>query len=112
MVTGAAGLTLTGTDATVLESIDASGTTGDVSASIDTGIAAAASIDTAYKGGSGADTVTLVTDTTVEADVDLGDGDDKLFLTASTTAIIGDVDGGDGDDIISMDTASATSLDT
>jgi S-layer protein len=111
VVTGAAGLVLTGTDTTVLETIDASATTGDVTASIDTGVADAASIATAYKGGSGADNVTLVADTAVDAGIDLGAGDDKLTLTASTTAITGTVAAGEGTDIISMDTTSAENLD-
>jgi S-layer protein len=109
VVSGAAGLVLTGTDPTVLETIDASATSGDVTATIDTSVT---SESTAYKGGTGVDTVTLdANDTTVAAGIELGDGDDKLTLAPSTTAITGTVDAGEGTDTISMDTTSADNLD-
>jgi S-layer protein len=114
-VTESAGLDLQGTDPTVLESIDASGTSGNVAATIDPKIAADASTEYAYQGGTGSDTVSLDTatnTTTIDSKIDLGDGDDKLTLEVGTTAATKTVVGGDGTDTLSMTFATANNLDT
>jgi S-layer protein len=104
-VTGSVGVTagvLTGLAS--LTSIDASGTSGDNSATIDASVAT-------YTGGTGADDLSLGADTVSKA-IDLGAGDDTLTLNAATTTVpTATVTGGDGVDTVSMDSTSADSFD-
>lgn len=104
-VTGSAGLSLNPGVANTVTSVDTTGTTGTVTATIDADIAT-------YAGGAGVDNVTLST-TTVDKSVNLGDGNDTLTLAAGTTALTSEMIGGDGTDTLAMasadaETASAT----
>jgi S-layer protein len=103
-VTGSVGVTAgVLTSLTSLTSIDASGTSGDNSATIDASVAT-------YTGGTGADDLSLGADTVSKA-IDLGAGDDTLTLNAATTTVpTATVTGGDGVDTVSMDSTSAYSF--
>ena len=59
-----------------------------------------------YKGGTGADTITL-TSATVGKAVSLGAGNDTLTLASGTTSLTALVDGGDGTDTLVMAAADA-----
>ncbi|MBC7858615.1 MAG: DUF4214 domain-containing protein [Burkholderiaceae bacterium] len=101
VVTGAAGLTIKDPIADTLTSVDTTGTTGTVTATIEGGRAT-------YTGGAGRDIVTLVTDTVVSKAIALGAGDDTLSVTnlsrIGATAV---VDGGAGADTLAMSMATA-----
>lgn len=103
-VTGSAGLNLASVTANASKSIDTTGTTGTVTASID-GTAAT------YAGGAGVDNLTLVTGTALTKSIDLGAGDDTLTLTAAVTGSSATLSGGTGTDTLSMSTARADALD-
>lgn len=104
-VTGSAGLALSGAEDNTLTSVDASGTSGAVTASIDGAKAT-------YKGGTGVDTVTLTTSTALTKAIDLGAGDDTLsFAALAVTGSTAVLSGGDGTDVLSMSVATADALD-
>lgn len=105
VVTGAAGLNLTGATLTALETITSTGTTGAVTATIN-------GAQTAYAGGAGVDTVTLATATALTKSINLGAGDDTLsFGALSVSGSTAALSGGDGTDTLSMSTAAADALD-
>lgn len=97
-VDGAGKLTVLGGTFTALESIDATGNTGGVVASIAT--------DVLFSGGTGADELTV--GATSKA-ITLGAGDDT-FVASAKAATGGSIDGGDGIDTVSMTAADATTL--
>ncbi|HJV84308.1 MAG TPA: DUF4214 domain-containing protein [Noviherbaspirillum sp.] len=99
-VTGSAGLNLGASVAA--KSINTTGTTGTVTATIDGNAAT-------YTGGAGVDKVTL-NNTTVSKAIDLGDGDDTLTLASGTSALTSDVNGGGGTDTLVMTAADAATL--
>ncbi len=104
-VTGSASLVLSGNEDNTLTSVNTSGTTGAVTASIDGGLAT-------YTGGAGVDTVTLKTTTALTKAINLGGGDDTLnFAALGVTGSTAAVNGGDGIDTLSMSTATADALD-
>lgn len=109
-VTGAAGLSMHADDGTKIEKVDASGTSGNVTVSLNTDTAEAASVDAAYVGGTGVDTVSLLTATDIDSTIDLGAGDDTLVLVDQTTAATVAVKGGTGTDTLSMTTATTGTL--
>jgi hypothetical protein len=101
---------LTIDDIEVATTIDASGSTGDVTLTT-------AVDETTITGGSGDDTVTLnMGDITYEGSVDLGAGDDVLVLSAAMDAASNLTDskvtltGGDGTDILEVDDLMAVAL--
>jgi S-layer protein len=98
-VTGSAGLTIDGDTADTLTDVDASGTSGAVTAII-------GADTTTYEGSSGVDSLTLDSTTITEA-VSLNAGDDSLTLAAGTTSSTGVLDGGTGIDTLVMDSADA-----
>ncbi|HEU4852813.1 MAG TPA: DUF4214 domain-containing protein [Telluria sp.] len=99
-VSGAAGATfgsvLNDSDVT---SINASASTGNISATI-------AGATAAYTGSAGSDTVT-VSGTSVAKAINLGAGDDSITLASGTTAIAGSINGGAGTDVLAMAAADA-----
>ena len=104
-VTESAGLMLKADVASTLKSVDTTGTTGAVTATINGGLAT-------YTGGAGVDTVTLVTAAALTKAIDLGAGDDTLsfgavLVTGSTAAL----SGGAGTDTLSMSVTAADALD-
>lgn len=104
-VTGSAGLVLSGSEDDTLTSVNTSGTTGAVTASINGGLAT-------YTGGAGVDTVTLKTTTALTKAINLGAGDDTLsFAALNVSGSTAAVNGGDGTDTLSMATATADNLD-
>ena len=96
-ITGAGKLTLTNGTYTALTEVDATANTGGVKMT-----AALAAAD-AFKGGSGADTITLGAASVAST---LGAGDDSLTIS-SAFADGGSVDGGAGTDTISITAANA-----
>jgi S-layer protein len=104
-VAGTAGLTLDNT-ATAITSINTTGTTGAVSASIDGSKAT-------YTGGKGVDTVTLIATDSLTKAIDLGAGDDTLsFGTLAVKGSTAAVAGGEGTDTLAMSSKAAESLST
>jgi|GEM_PF-2100752 len=98
-ISGAAGLNANLTTPSLLTSIDASGTSGANTLTINGG-------RTAFTGGSGVDTITL-TGTTITKAIDLGAGDDFLTLSSGASATI---NGGAGTDTLVTDAATARNL--
>jgi S-layer protein len=98
-ITGSAGVTADVSGIATVTSVDASGTSGANTFSIDAATAA-------YTGGSGADKVTLSTATTTKA-VSLGAGDDSLTLATGTASLTAAMTGGDGTDTLVMVAANA-----
>ena len=84
---------------TAVTDVNASATSGTVSASIDASKAT-------YEGASGADTITL-TSSTVSKAVSLGDGNDTVTLASGTTSLTANVSGGDGTDTLVIAAADA-----
>lgn len=106
-VTGAGSVdlnSLTNSDAG-LDVFDASANTGGVTATISANDANVGDI-TAYEFSAGNDSVTL-SETTVDVDVNLNAGDDKITLATGTTTLAADIDGGAGTDILAMDSDDA-----
>lgn len=105
-VSGTAGLSLNAGVADTVTSVDTTGTTGTVTASIQGDKAT-------YAGGAGVDNVTVTNaDTAISKALDLGAGNDTLTLVGATVAVPTVVlKGGDGTDTLSIDTASAAALD-
>lgn len=102
-VSGSVSLVLDGTDDT-LTSVDASASTGGVTASVDG--------DVEVLGGSGADDITasLNLDGEIAENINLGDGDDTLDLTdvsGDFTEIVGEVTGGAGTDTLVLTAVAA-----
>lgn len=97
IVTGAAGLTATISQASVT-AFDASASTGAQVITLNTTRAT-------YTGSAGADTLT--TSAGVSRTISLGDGDDTLTLASGTTALTGKIDGGTGTNTLVMATADA-----
>lgn len=96
-VTGAGKTTLSAASTvTALTTVDASANTGGVTVTPSLGTAIT------YKGGSGADTVEFGATTKAQT---LGAGNDRVILTAGTTALGtgGSIDAGDGTDTLAMD---------
>ena len=99
-ISGSAGVTAASAfTGTAVTDVNASGTSGAVSASIDSSKAT-------YEGSTGADTITL-TSTTVSKAVALGAGNDTLNLAAGTTSLTAVVDGGADTDTLGMAAADA-----
>ncbi|MDY0269059.1 beta strand repeat-containing protein [Trichloromonas sp.] len=105
-VSGTAGLSLYAGVADTVTSVDTTGTTGTVTASIQGDKAT-------YAGGAGVDNVTVTNaDTAISKALDLGASNDTLTLVGATVAVPTVVlKGGDGTDTLSIDTASAAALD-
>jgi S-layer protein len=101
-VTGGAGLTVDLSLAASLTSVDASGTSGNNTITIDASKAA-------YTGGSGKDFVTVASGT-VDKAISLGAGDDKVTFNAAMAVPTADITGGDGIDTIAMGTGNAIAL--
>ncbi|MFP5395335.1 MAG: beta strand repeat-containing protein [Alphaproteobacteria bacterium] len=99
VVTGSAGLDISGVSANAAKSITTTGTTGTVTAKIDAGVAT-------YTGGAGVDNVTL-SSTTVSKAVNTGAGDDKVTLASGTTSLTEAIVAGDGTDTLVMVAADA-----
>lgn len=105
VVTGGAGVALDAPVADTLASVDTSGTTGTVTATIEGARAT-------YTGGAGQDIVTLAKDTVVSKAIRLGAGDDTLsFAELGVTGATAVVDGGAGADTLEMTTATAAAWD-
>jgi hypothetical protein len=105
-VTGSAGVKVDASGTNV-SSVDASGTTGNNTVSIN-------AANATYTGGKGADKVTLTTSTTTKA-VTLGDGDDSLTLATGSSSLTANMSGGTGSDTLVMaavDAASASGSTT
>jgi S-layer protein len=100
-VSGSAGLTLAAPG--TLESLNASGTTGNLT------VTAFDATKATYTGGAGTDTLTLGS-TTVTKAVSMGAGNDRVNLAASTTAITAAVQGGDGTDTVNVLLADAVTF--
>jgi len=90
----------------VLNSFDASGNTGGVTATIDTATASVGTI-TDYIFSAGKDVVSLA-ETAVNTKVTLGAGDDAVSLVTGTTALAAMIDAGTGTDTLAMVAANAT----
>lgn len=106
-ITGASNVIVAGAVLTTLESINASASTGNITASIN------ATVGT-YTGSAGSDNVTLDTATTITKAIALGAGDDKLTLVSGTTTAGVTVDGGAGTDTLvmaAMDAKNASATD-
>jgi S-layer protein len=105
-VTETAGLILTPLAHDTIESVDTTGTTGTVTATID-------GTKATYAGGAGMDNLTIATaGTAVSKAIDLGKGNDTLTLVGITVAVPTEtLKGGEGDDTLSIDAASAAVLD-
>ncbi len=118
-ITGAGAVTFVDEiqDELKLNTFDASGNTGGVTATIETEIDATKITGdiTEYIFSEGNDTVTLL-NTTIETDITLGAGDDTLKFkanataTATTTASAATLDGGTGTNTISMAAADAEAV--
>jgi S-layer protein len=93
-VTGAAGLSWTAANGATVKSINTTGTSGNVTLTIDANNAT-------YTGGAGVDSVTL-SSTTVSKSINLGGGDDSLTLAAGTTSLASSIAGGMGTDSLVM----------
>jgi hypothetical protein len=102
VISGDAKVTVTNAMATSVTSIDASAATGGSSVSL-SGLTAPT-----FTGGSGSDTVTVVT---ADATVNTGAGDDKVELN-SIVMNTGTLNGGDVTDTLLINGASATVLTT
>jgi len=99
-ISGSAGVTAASAfTGSAVTDVNASGTSGAVSASINASLAT-------YEGSTGADTITL-TSSTVSKAVALGTGDDTLNLASGTTSLTAIVDGGAGTDTLGMAAADA-----
>lgn len=108
-VNGSASVNLTGatTDAATLETIDASGNTGGVTAVL------GGTNAVAFTGGAGNDSLTLGAAAIASGDnIDLGAGDDTLVIATGTNAstINATVTGGAGTDTLSMGYADAVAV--
>jgi hypothetical protein len=101
-VTGSAGLTLDDNVVDTITAVNTSGTTGDVTATINASKAT-------YTGGAGVDAVTLSA-TTISKAVSLGAGDDSLTLNVGTTSSTANLAGGDGTDTLVIDAVDAQDL--
>jgi S-layer protein len=100
-VSGAAGVTAGSAFAGAnVTDVNASATSGTVSATIDTSLAT-------YEGGSGTDTVTMKAGVALSKAVSLGAGDDTMVLASGTTTLSANIDGGAGTDTLKMDAADA-----
>jgi S-layer protein len=97
-VSGSAGLSATLTGLAASGSIDASGTSGANTITLNSTVAT-------YSGGSGVDTVT--TSAGVSKAISLGAGNDVLTLAAGVTTLTAAVAGGDGTDTLVMVAADA-----
>lgn len=104
-VNGAGAVNLGILTTAALNSFDASGNTGGVTATIDTATASVGTI-TNYIFSEGNDVVTL-DETAVNTKITLGAGDDKINLKATTTALANTIDGGTGTNTIHMNSADA-----
>jgi len=104
-VNGAGKVNLGDLTGSALNTFDASGNTGGVTAKINT---LTANVDkiTEYVFSAGNDVVTLA-DNTVNTKVTLGAGDDKLTLASGTTSLAAVIDGGTGTNTLHMDAADA-----
>lgn len=105
VVSGTAGLKLSGAENDTITSVNTTATTGTVTVSINGDKAT-------YTGGAGVDNVTVTNaSTAINKAIDLGAGNDRLDLSATTpvnpTVVI---EGGAGDDIIVLKAADAASL--
>lgn len=98
VVTGSAGLTLSGSENDTLTSVNTTGTTGTVTSSIGTA--------TTYAGGAGVDVVTVGATTKA---LTLGAGNDTAVMSVAV-GTNGSVDAGDGTDTLSMTAAQAVTL--
>ena len=103
-VTGSAGLTLSGNESNTLTSVNTTGTTGSVTATID-------GTKATYTGGAGVDTVTLASGTSLTKAIDLGAGDDTLVFGVNVIDSSAVLSGGAGTDTLSMSVANADALD-
>jgi S-layer protein len=106
---GAGAVILAGQTAATLETIDASGNTGGVAASIN-GDA------TAVTGGDGGDEITVLNaGTAIDQEISLGAGDDAIDLsdggTVTAVAPTATIDGGADTDLLVMDSAAAAGAD-
>lgn len=101
------------TTATALNSFDASGNTGGVTATIETEIHSTALTGTIteYVFSAGNDVVTLSNDV-IETKITLGAGDDKITLASGTgiADVVATIDGGTGSNTIAMTAADAQIL--
>ncbi len=99
--------------ATALNSFDASGNTGGVTAEIETEIAAGklTGTITEYVFSAGNDDVTL-SNNVIETKITLGAGDDKITLASNTgiADVVATIDGGTGSNTIDMTAADAETL--
>ena len=108
-VTGAGGLTADLSGATlknVLTKVDTTGATGASTITID----ASGTAKTAYAGGAGVDSVTIVNAVASGASIQLGAGADRLLAGAGgsvTTSATTVIDGGDGSDAIASSLVTA-----
>jgi len=103
-VTESAGLMLKADVASTLKSVDTTGTTGAVTATIN-------GANATYTGGAGVDTVTLAATTALTKAIDLGAGDDTLVFGVGVTGSTAALSGGAGTDTLSMSVAAADALD-
>ncbi|MGH8854394.1 MAG: DUF4214 domain-containing protein [Telluria sp.] len=105
VVTETAGLNLTNATLTALESVNATATTGAITATID-------GDKTAFASGAGKDVVILAGAIALTKAINLGAGDDSLsFGALAVTGSSVVIDGGAGTDTLSMTTAAAGGLD-
>ena len=99
-ITGDAKVTVTNAMSTAVTTVDASASTGGATVSL------AGLTGPTFTGGSGADTVTVITNDSV---VNTGAGDDKVELNGIVLGT-GTLNGGDGTDTLLINDASATVL--
>lgn len=107
-VNGAGSVNLGDLTNSALNTFDASGNTGGVTAEINTLTASVGTI-TEYVFSAGNDIVTLA-ETTVNTKVTLGAGDDIVTLASGTTALAAVIDGGTGSDTLAMVVADANTV--
>ena len=108
-VKGAAAVTLGTVASTALKSFDAAANTGGVTATINAHTAGSTADLTKFVFSAGNDVVTTG-NATVNKEIDLGAGDDKITLVTSSTAITAAIKGGTGTNTIAMEAATAATL--
>ena len=109
-VSGTAGTSFAGTLPTTVTAVDATGSTGAMTATLNNVV----SVANAYTGSTGIDTLTMTGAATAVSTIDLGAGNDSVTFTAdllnTTVAVTDSVSGGDGTDTLTAGRAELQAL--
>jgi Ca2+-binding RTX toxin-like protein len=109
-VSGTAGTSFAGTLPTTVTAVDASGSTGAMTSTLNNVV----SVANAYTGSAGIDTLTMTGGASAVSTIDLGAGNDSVTFTAdllnTTVAVTDSVSGGEGTDTLTAGRAELQAL--